>query len=135
MLIEGDVLKADNTRYADADLIALGYNGPLYLFSSLKLTLADGGTSHLSWFGYITSLFSEPFISTYLKGCELAQGWFPDTKTNATVDNTGFSMRQNYLIQKSNPIGSFKCAIPMRHKFGFVYHYDLWDARYIVIDS
>ena len=34
LLIEGGVLKADNTRYADADLIALTNNGLLYLFSS-----------------------------------------------------------------------------------------------------
>ena len=40
LLIEGDVLKADNTRYTDGDLIALTNNGMLYLFSSLKLTLA-----------------------------------------------------------------------------------------------
>ena len=39
-LIEGEVLKADNARYVDADLIALTNNGLLYLFSSLKLTLA-----------------------------------------------------------------------------------------------
>ena len=38
LLIEGDVLKADNTRYADVDLIALTNNN--YLFSRLKLTLA-----------------------------------------------------------------------------------------------
>ena len=41
LLIEGEVLKADNTRYAVADLIALTNNGLLYLFSSLKLTLVD----------------------------------------------------------------------------------------------
>ena len=39
LLIEGEMLKADNARYADADLVALTNNGPLYLFSSLKLTL------------------------------------------------------------------------------------------------
>ena len=33
LLIEGDVLKADNNRYADADFIALTNNGLLYLFS------------------------------------------------------------------------------------------------------
>ena len=37
LLIEGDVSKADNTRYADADLIVLTNNGLLYIFSSLKL--------------------------------------------------------------------------------------------------
>ena len=36
LLIEGEVLTADNARYADADLIALTNNWLLYLFSSLK---------------------------------------------------------------------------------------------------
>ena len=41
LLVEGEVLKADNARYADADFIALTTNnGLLYLFYSLKLTLA-----------------------------------------------------------------------------------------------
>ena len=62
LLIEGKVLKADNTTYADADLIALTNNGLLYLFSSLKLTLAGGGTCQLSRSCYITSWFSEQFI-------------------------------------------------------------------------
>ena len=31
LLIEGNVLKADDTRYADADLVALTNNGQLYL--------------------------------------------------------------------------------------------------------
>ena len=39
LLIEGDVLKADNVRYADAGLVAFTNNGLMYLFSSLKLTL------------------------------------------------------------------------------------------------
>ena len=77
LLTEGDVSKADNTRYADADLITLTNNGLLYLFSSLKLTLAgpwptkrivghgwtNGGTCQLSWSGYIPSRFSELFIN------------------------------------------------------------------------
>ena len=40
LLIEGDVLKADNTRYADADPIALAHDELLSLFSSLKLKLS-----------------------------------------------------------------------------------------------
>ena len=31
LIIEGEVLKADNTRYADADLVALTNNGLMYL--------------------------------------------------------------------------------------------------------
>ena len=48
LLIEGDVLKPDSTRYADADLVALTNNG-----------WADGGTCQLSRSGYITSRFCE----------------------------------------------------------------------------
>ena len=48
LLIEGNVLKAANTSYTDADLIALTNNGLLYLFSSLKLTLAGQTVEHFS---------------------------------------------------------------------------------------
>ena len=59
LLIEGYVSKADNTRYADADLIALTNNGLVNLFSSLKLTMTDGGTCQLSRSGYTTSRFGD----------------------------------------------------------------------------
>ena len=36
LLIEGNVLIADDTRYANADLVALTNNGLKYLFFSLK---------------------------------------------------------------------------------------------------
>ena len=93
LLIEGDALKADDTRYANADLIALTNNGLLHLFSSLLLTLGGQEVEH----------------------CGLAQGWYPDTKTTAANDNVGFIIRQKYLIEKPDPKGSFQCAIPMRH--------------------
>ena len=56
LLIEGDVFKTDNTRYADADLIALTNNGLLYLFSSLKLTLAGQEVEHVDYPGHAPSL-------------------------------------------------------------------------------
>ena len=65
LLIEGDVLKVDNTRYADADLIAHTNNGLLHLFSSLKLTLAGQTVEHVNYPGQATTLlgFSELFIN------------------------------------------------------------------------
>ena len=56
LLIEGDVLKADDTRYTDADLIALTNNGLVHLFSSLKLTLAGQMVEHVNYPGQATSL-------------------------------------------------------------------------------
>ena len=57
LLIEGDVLKADNTRYSDGDLIALTNNGLFYLFSSLKLTLAGQMVEHVNYPSQATSLY------------------------------------------------------------------------------
>ena len=39
------------------------------------------------------------------------------------VANTGFAVRQRFLIQSPNPKGSFQCAIPMRQIFGFTNDY------------
>ena len=82
---------------------------------------------------YITYRFGKLFID---RGCELAQGWFPDINTNAAANNIGFYTRQGYLIRNPDPKGSFQYAIPMRHTFYFLDDYSgLWDARYVAVDS
>ena len=62
LLIEVNVLKADDTRYADADLIALTNNGLLYQFPSLKLTLADQTVDHVNYPGQATSLHGDSVL-------------------------------------------------------------------------
>ena len=120
MLIEGEGLKADNARYADADLVALTNNGLLYLFSSLKLTVAGQEVEHVNYPGHATSLLGlASYSSEYQKGCGLAQGWYIDTSTAAALTNIGFAARQQFLIQSPDPKGSFQYAIPMKHIFGF----------------
>ena len=79
---------------------------------------------HVNYPGHATSLLGlASYSPTYTKRCGLAQRWFPDINTNAAVKNTGFYTRQRYLIQKSDPKGSFQCAIPMRYICGFVDDY------------
>ena len=103
-------MKADNTRYADADLIA-----------SLKLTLAGQMVEHINYPGQAISLFGlATYSPDYSKGCGLAPGWTPGINDNATAANTGFAIRQRFLIQSLDPKGSFQCAIPMKHIFGFM---------------
>ena len=115
LLIEGEVLKGDNARYADADLIALTNNGLLYLFPSLKLTLAGQEVEHVNYPGHATSLLgSTSYSSEYQKGCGLAQGWYADTSTAAALANVGFATHHSFLIRSSDPKGSFQCAIPMK---------------------
>ena len=68
LLIEDNVWKADDTRYADADLIALTNNRVLYLFSSLNLTLAGQTMEHVNYPGQATSLPGlASYSSTYYK--------------------------------------------------------------------
>ena len=75
LLIEGDALKADSTRYADADLVALSNNGLMYLFSSMKLTLAGQMVEHVNYPGQATSLLGlASYSPDYSKGCGLIQG-------------------------------------------------------------
>ena len=118
------MLKADDTRYADAGLIALTNNGLVYLFSSLKLTLAGQMVEHVNYPGQATSLLGlATYSPDYSKGCGLIQGWTPDIIANAAAANTGFAIRQRFLIQSPNPKDSFQCAIPMRHVFDFTDDY------------
>ena len=113
LLIAGNVLKADDTRCEDADLIALTNNGLLYLFSCLKLTLSGPEVEQVKYPGHATSLLGlASYSSTYTKGCGLAQGWFPDINTNAAANNIGVYTRQGYLIRNPDPKCSFQCAIP-----------------------
>ena len=63
------------------------------------------------------------YSSEYRKGCGLAQGWYADTSTAAALTNIGFDARQQFLIRAPDPKGSFQCAIPMKHIFGFMDDY------------
>ena len=69
LLMEGNVLKADDTRYANADLIALTNNGLLYLFSTLKLTLAGQEVEHVNYPCQATTL---------LVSCQAIQQYIPN---------------------------------------------------------
>ena len=124
LLIKGKVVKADSTRYVDADLVARTNNGLVYLFPSMKLTLAGQMVVRVNCPGQTTPLLRlASYSPDYSKGCGLIQGWTPDINANAAAANTGFAVRQRFQIQNSDPIGSFQCAIPMRHIFGFADDY------------
>ena len=113
LIVEGDVLKADNTRYADADMVALTNNGLMYLFSSFKLTLAGQEVEHVNSPEFASSLMGlANYSDEFNKGCGLSQCWYADNGLTAAATNTGFAVRQHFLMQKPNPKGSFQFAIP-----------------------
>ena len=104
LLIEGDVLKADSTRYTHTDLITLMNNGLMYLFSSMKLTLAGRMMEHVNYPNQASSLLGlTSYSPDYSKGCGLLQGWTPNINANAAIANTGFAVWQRFLIQSPSP--------------------------------
>ena len=56
LILDGEVVKADNTQYADGDLVSLTNNGLIYLFSSFKPTLAGQEVEHVNSPGHASSL-------------------------------------------------------------------------------
>lgn len=61
----------------------------------------------------------------FSKSQGLNQLWYKDTTTTASIaDNTGFAVRQSYLIKSPDPKGTFSFRIPLKHIFGFCEDYD-----------
>ena len=46
------------------------------------------------------------------------QLWYKDTTVNPDEANTGWNVRKLYIINNSNPKGSFSFKIPLKHIFG-----------------
>ena len=54
----------------------------------------------------------------------LSQLWYKDTTTQANAQNVGWNVRKLYIINNSNPKGTFSFRIPLKHIFGFCEDYD-----------
>ena len=52
LLIEGQLIKADDTAYADADVISLINNGMMYLFKNIKYQLSGQDIETVMYPGY-----------------------------------------------------------------------------------
>ena len=118
------MLKADDSRYVDADMVSLTNNGLMYLFLSFKLTLAGQEVEHVNSPGFASSLMGlASYSGDFNKGCGLSRCWYPDNGLPDAAENTGFAVRQQFLVQTPNHKGSFQFAIPLRHIFGFMDDY------------
>ena len=126
LLVEGDLLKNDDTRYADADLVTLTNNAIMYLFSNIKYNLGGQEIASLNHPGFATTMLGlSKHSADFAKGAGLMQCWYPDTGTTAVdADNVGFAIRRSYIVRKPNPLGSFSFGIPLEHVFGFCEDYD-----------
>ena len=115
--------------YADADVVTLINNGIMYLFSDVRYHLASHEIEVLQNPGHATTMLGLlKYPDDFTKSQGLNQLWLPDTNivnNNEAnkVDNKGYKKRHEYIIQTSNPKGTFSFKIPLKHFLGFCEDY------------
>jgi hypothetical protein len=126
LMFEGRLTKANGTAYANADAVALTNNGLMFLFSQISYQLSNQDIETVFHPGQASTMLG---MLKYPNDFQLAQGlnqlWYKDSDTTAVIaDNTGFAVRQAYLIQKPTAKGTFSFIVPLKHIFGFCDDYN-----------
>ena len=126
LIIEGELKKNDNNRYADDDPIALTNNGIMHLFKRIRYDLSGQEMETIANVGQATTMLGLlKYPDDFSKSKGLNQLWYKDTTNTAVLaDNVGFKIRHDYIITNSRPRGSFSFRIPLKHIFGFCGDYD-----------
>ena len=112
--------------YGNNDNVALINNGLMYLFSDVRYHLASHEMEVLQNPGQATTMLGLlKYPDDFSKSFGLNQLWFNDTNPEADRDNNqGFNVRQDYIINSSNPRGTFSFKIPLKHFLGFCEDYN-----------
>ena len=126
LIIEGELRKNDNNRYADDDPIALTNNGIMHLFKRIRYDLSGQEMENIMNVGQATTMLGLlKYPDDFSKSKGLNQLWYKDTTATAVLaDNVGFRIRHDYIITNTRPRGSFSFRIPLKHIFGFCGDYD-----------
>ena len=125
LVFEGKLTKADGTAYVDADAVTLTNNALMHLFNNIKYQLAGQEIESILYPGQATTMLGLlKYPDDFSKSQGLNQLWYKDTSTTANInDNTGFAVRQAYIIQSPDPKGTFSFRVPLKHIFGFCEDY------------
>jgi len=123
------VKNANDAIYTDADIIALTNNAMMHLFSNIKYQLSGQEVESLFHPEQATTMLGLlKFPDDFQKSTGLNQLWYKDTGTDASIsgnnENNGFVARQEYIIRKPDPKGTFSFRVPLKHNFGFCDDYE-----------
>ena len=130
LIIEGKLTKsADDTVYGINDRITLTNNGVMHLFKHIRYDLSGQEIENLVHPGQATTMLGLlKYPDDFSKSKGLNQLWYKDTTIGLEIDgsntNTGYKIRQEYIIRKSDPRGTFSFRVPLKHIFGFCEDYD-----------
>ena len=120
------VKNADGAVCSNNDIITLTNNAMMHLFSNIKYQLSGQEIERLFHLGQAkTMLGLLKFPDDFQKRTGLNQLWIKDSHTTAHIkNNIGLGVRQQYIIQKPDPKGTFSFGVPQKHIFGFCYDYE-----------
>ena len=130
LIIEGKLTKeADDTVYGDNDSITLTNDGLMHLFKRIRYNLSGQEIKTVAHPGQATTMLGLlKYPDDFSKSKGLNQLWYKDTTTGSAIagdnNNVGFKIRQDYIIKKPDPKGTFSFRIPLKHIFGFCEDYD-----------
>ena len=128
LIVEGELVKNDNNRYANDDPIALTNNGIMHLFKRIRYDLSGQEIENIMYVGQATTMLGLlKYPDDFSKSKGLNQLWYKDTTNTAVLDeNTGFKIRHDYIIRRhpNETRGAFSFRIPLKHIFGFCGDYD-----------
>ena len=98
----------------------------MYLFKNIKYQLSGQDIETVLHPGQATTMLGLlEYPDDFSKSQGLNQLWYKDTTVNADlVNNTGFKIRQDYIIQKPNSKGTFSFRVPFKHIFSFCEDYN-----------
>ena len=125
LIIEGRLTKENGNPYADANAISITDNAMMYLFKRIQYKLSGQEIENIVHLGQATTMLGLlKYPDDFSKSKGLNQSWYKDTSDLANLNNIGFKIRHDYIINNSNPKGSFSFKIPLKHIFGFCEDYD-----------
>ena len=97
----------------------------MYLFRSIRYQLSCQEIERINYPGQATTMLGLlKYPDDFSKSKGLNQLWYKDTTDLANLNNYGFKIGHDYIINNSDPKGSFSFKIPLKHIFGFCEDYD-----------
>ena len=129
LYFEGQILKNDNTRFADNANVSLANDGILHLFSQMKYSINGQPIEDIlnpAISSIMLGMLRYPDDFSKSKG--LMQCWFKDSgKGGIDINDNKGRVERKKLIYDSIIIankGNFSFCIPLKHIFGFCDDYD-----------
>ena len=97
----------------------------MHLFKSIRYELSGQEIEKIMYPDQATTMLGLlKFPDDFSKSKGLNQLWYKDTTTQANALNGGWNVRKLYVINNSDPKGSFSFRVPLKHIFGFCEDYD-----------